>query len=69
MVKQTYQFSTASVDYYFNGSMEQLSAIADVNSTVLITDENVFAAHTAKFDGWKTIIMKAGEAHKIQLMM
>ncbi|NCU03142.1 MAG: 3-dehydroquinate synthase [Chitinophagaceae bacterium] len=66
MQKQTYQFSTASVDYYFNGSMEQLSAIADANSTVLITDENVFASHTAKFDGWKTIVMKAGEAHKIQ---
>ncbi len=66
MVKQAYQFSTASVDYYFNGSMEQLSAIADKNSTVLITDENVFAAHTAKFDGWKTIVMKAGEAHKVQ---
>ncbi|TWI83870.1 3-dehydroquinate synthase [Lacibacter cauensis] len=66
MVKQTYQFSTASVDYYFNGSMEQLSAIADSHSTVLITDENVFAAHPAKFNGWKTIVMKAGEAHKIQ---
>ena len=66
MQKQTYQFSTASVDYYFNGSMEQLSAIADSNSTVLITDENVFAAHSAKFNGWKTIVMKAGEAHKIQ---
>jgi 3-dehydroquinate synthase len=66
MVKQTYKFSTASVDYYFNGSMAQLSDITDRNSTVLVTDENVFAAHTSKFDGWKTIVMKAGEAHKIQ---
>jgi 3-dehydroquinate synthase len=66
MVKQTYKFSTASVDYYFNGSMAQLSEITDSNSTVLVTDENVFAAHTSKFDGRKTIVLKAGEAHKIQ---
>jgi 3-dehydroquinate synthase len=66
MIKQTYQFSTASVDYYFNGSMAQLSDITDRNSTVLVTDGNVFEAHTSKFDGWKTIVMKAGEAHKIQ---
>jgi 3-dehydroquinate synthase len=66
MNKQTYKFSTASVDYYFNGSMAQLSEITDSNSTVLVTDENVFAAHTSKFDGRKTIVLKAGEAHKIQ---
>jgi 3-dehydroquinate synthase len=32
----------------------------------VITDENVFAAHQAKFKTWKTIVLKAGEAFKNQ---
>jgi 3-dehydroquinate synthetase len=33
---------------------------------VIITDENVFAAHKKKFKGWNTIVLKPGEQYKIQ---
>jgi 3-dehydroquinate synthase len=32
--------------------------------TALFTDATVFAAHAATFTGWKTIVIKAGEAYK-----
>ena len=36
------------------------------NRTIIITDENVFAAHETKFKNWKTIVLKAGEEYKVQ---
>ncbi|MGN6531945.1 MAG: 3-dehydroquinate synthase, partial [Ginsengibacter sp.] len=38
----------------------------DKVNTVLITDENIFQKQSAKFDGWKTIVIKAGEQFKNQ---
>lgn len=59
-------FSDKSVTYYFDGDAVLLEKIVCKKSTILITDENVYAAQPAIFAGWQTIIIKAGEAHKQQ---
>ena len=64
--KQTYRFPQASVDYYFNAGLGDLSRVAPQASSILITDEQVFAAHQKKFKGWNTIVLKPGEEYKIQ---
>lgn len=61
-----YKFSGASTDFYFDAGFAQLKKIADPKATVLITDENVFSAHAQRFKGWRTIVLKAGEAYKVQ---
>ncbi len=62
----SYRFSTAVVDHYLAAGMSQLKKIVDRRSAILLTDEHVFASHTAKFKGWNTIVLKAGEAYKVQ---
>ncbi len=66
MIKKTYKFSSASVDYYFEGQLSQLGKIADKTHAVIITDENIFNAHGKKLKNWNTIVLKAGEEYKIQ---
>jgi len=66
MDKQTYKFSNSSTDFYFDGSISELKDIVDIKHTIVITDENVFKAHTAKFKPFKTIVIPAGEKNKIQ---
>ena len=61
-----FKFSTTSVDYYFNGSFRQLSAILDKKKTIVLTDENVFDAHQEKFIGWQVIVIEPGEENKVQ---
>jgi 3-dehydroquinate synthase len=63
---KTYKFSVASTDFYFAGGMSQLRKITDPKATILLTDENVYKAHTKRFNGWNTIVLKAGEAYKVQ---
>jgi 3-dehydroquinate synthase len=52
--------------YYFDASISYLEKIVSKEKTILITDENVFAAQQAKFEGWQTIVIKAGEQYKQQ---
>lgn len=67
MKKQTIQFSTSSTTFYFDASFELLEKIVSKDNAVIITDENVFGrSNSKKFKGWKTIVLKAGEEHKIQ---
>lgn len=61
-----YKFSGSSTDFYFDAGFAQLKKITDPKATVLITDENVFSAHAKRFKGWRTIVLKAGEAYKVQ---
>lgn len=46
--------------------MAHLKEVADPRTTVLITDENVFSQHEKRFKKWNTIVLKAGEAFKVQ---
>jgi 3-dehydroquinate synthase len=66
MIKKTYKFSNTSVDYCFDGSITYLKKIVDSKTAIIITDENVYRHHEAKFKGWNVIVLKAGEEYKIQ---
>src|SRR5438309_6516532 len=66
MVKKTFSFSSARVDYYFDGGLTALRTITDKRQTVLLVDEHVFDLHQRRFNGWKTIVVPAGEEHKNQ---
>ena len=61
-----YKFSNSSTAYYFGGSFSHLKKIVDQKHSVIVTDENVYQAHSKKFKGWDTIVLKAGEEYKIQ---
>ena len=61
-----YRFSNSSTDFYFAYGISHLKKIADTRATILITDENVYKAHTKRFRGWNTIILKPGEEFKVQ---
>lgn len=62
----TFHFSRSSVTCFFNTPFAAIEKMADREKTILVTDENVFAAHRKKFRGWNTIILKPGEQYKIQ---
>jgi 3-dehydroquinate synthase len=66
MEQKTFRIGAAQVDYYFDGSLSSLRELADKKTTVILTDENVFGAHGGKFKGWNTIVLKPGEAYKVQ---
>ena len=66
MNKQTYKFSTSSVDYYLANGISHLKEIVDPSSAIVVTDENVFNAHAKRFKNWKTIVLPSGEQYKTQ---
>lgn len=66
MEKRRFQFSTSSTDLHFAAGFSALKKITDPKATILITDENVFNAHSGKFKGWNTIVLKPGEEFKVQ---
>ncbi len=66
MTKADYAFSEKKVTYYFDASFSFLNEVVIKSNVILITDENVFQLHHAKFEGWKTIVIKAGEEFKQQ---
>lgn len=66
MKKKKVSFPRKDVTYYFDASFDQLHKIVGKEKAVLITDEHVFAGHKKKFKGWNTIVLKPGEAFKVQ---
>ena len=67
MTKKNVQFNTTSTTFYFDAAFDLLETITSKDNTVIITDENVFCGgNHKKFKGWKTIVLKAGEQHKVQ---
>jgi 3-dehydroquinate synthase len=61
-----YKFSGKNIDCFFDADFSLLEGKLQKEKTILITDENIFAAHSEKFSGWKRIILKAGEEFKNQ---
>jgi len=66
MIKKVFPFFNSSTTYYFNTSFDHLEKLTSKDNTVIITDENIFQKNQKKFEGWKTIVIKAGEQHKHQ---
>ena len=64
--KVEHLFSEKQVRYYFDADFSYLEQIVPKEQTILITDENVFASQSAKFSGWKIIVIKPGEEFKQQ---
>ncbi|RYY88831.1 MAG: 3-dehydroquinate synthase [Chitinophagaceae bacterium] len=62
----TFKIGNASVDYHFDGSLKSLKELCDIKRTIVLTDENVFEAQGKKLKGWNCIVLKPGEAYKIQ---
>ena len=65
-MEKKYQFSGKTVNAYFDTDFQMIENLVDKESTILITDENIIAKQNAKFKGWKTIVIKAGEQFKNQ---
>ncbi len=66
MTKKTYQFFKRQTIFYFDSEFSHLEKIIGDSHAIIVTDENVYKHHKKKFSLWKTIVLKAGEAHKQQ---
>lgn len=66
MTTKRITFSSQTVTYYFDAAFAQLEKITKPDNTIVITDEHVYAKHKSKFKPWRTIVLKPGEAYKIQ---
>ena len=66
MVKRTFKFSNASVDYYYGGGFSFLRQIVKPAGAVLLIDENVQKNFSSRFKNWETIVIPSGEQFKVQ---
>ena len=62
----SYRFTNTQVKYFFDAKFSSLSKLSGKDRTVLITDDNIYRKHIAKFRGWNTIVLKPGEEFKVQ---
>ena len=54
------------MDYYLAYGISHLKEMTDQRNTIIITDENIFNAHSKRFKNWSTIVLKPGEEFKVQ---
>jgi 3-dehydroquinate synthase len=66
MHKRKIKFPSRSVDFYFQGHLSKLKELADPRRCILLTDEHVYEAHAKRMKGFHCIVLKAGEAYKVQ---
>jgi 3-dehydroquinate synthase len=66
MKKESFVFSNKKVDCLFGVSFTELEKMFPKEKIIIITDENIFDLHGAKFKAYQTIKIPAGEAHKQQ---
>lgn len=66
MTIKKFSFSRQTTAFYFDAAFSHLKNIVPQKNTVLLTDENIFAAHQKKFKGWNTIVLQSGEEYKVQ---
>lgn len=66
MTRKKIDYTNASTIFYFDASFEYLEKITSKESTIILTDENIFAKNKKRFKGWQTIVIESGEQHKNQ---
>ncbi len=66
MNKVQYTFSGKKTTCYLDADFSYLEKLVARDQAVLITDEHIFSAQRKKFNGWKTIVISAGEQYKVQ---
>lgn len=59
-------FSRQKVAFHFNATTDDLQRIVSKDRVVIVTDENVYQHHKNKLKAWPVIILKPGEAYKVQ---
>lgn len=59
-------FSRQATAFHFNAAVADLKKLVPQKTTAVVTDEHVYAAHTKKFRGWNTVVLKSGEDAKVQ---
>lgn len=67
-VKRTFNFSSNSVDCYFDASFEMIKDLVPPEKAIVVTDTNVFSRYEDKFSAFRTIVIAAGESNKNQRM-
>ncbi len=63
-MKQPIRFGSAQVQFFAGGNAQQLRQEAPPQTTILLTDENVFRLHAPLFESYRTIVVPAGEKAK-----
>ncbi len=66
MRKTEYLFSQKKVTCIFDEVFDEITIGCTKNQAVIITDNNVYRHHKTKMEGFRLIIIDAGEAVKIQ---
>lgn len=66
MKQLSIKFSSGATAFYLDTGFSHLKKIVNQKTCILLTDENVFKAHRQRFKGWNVIVLKSGEAYKIQ---
>lgn len=64
--KKEFSFTNKKSDYYFDASIAYAEKLIPKENAIIITDENVYQYHQHRLEGWKTIVIKAGEEYKQQ---
>ncbi len=65
MKENKYNFSSGNCSVYLDTSFASLKELVPSNF-IVVTDEIIYAQHPLKFEGYKTIVIKAGEEFKQQ---
>ncbi len=66
MTRKDIPFSQAPTSFYFQSAFSRLHKLVDPEQTILLTDENIYRRHQARFGEWNTIVLKPGEQYKVQ---
>ena len=66
MQKKRFLFSDKTTVFYFDAAFALLETIVPKEKVVIVTDEHVLKAHQRKLKGYNTIVLKPGEAYKVQ---
>ena len=64
MNTEPFLFPSGNVDYHFDSSIAELPLIAAPDTSVIITDDNVAAAHAGKWAGYRHLSIAPGEGSK-----
>ena len=64
MQEEIISYPGKKVSYYFDAEFSLLAEYVNPKKAFIITDENIFKLHKERFQGWSTIVIKAGEQYK-----
>lgn len=66
MDKEQYQFSSKTVDCYFDADFSYVEKLVSKEKAVIVTDDKIASIYAEKFKGWNVIAVPAGEQNKQQ---